>query len=315
MKLAIIILTYNEEIHIGRALKGVEKIATETWVVDSGSTDNTVSIARAHGAKVVRNGFVNQSQQFQWALDNLCIESDWVMRLDADEILTPELVSEIGRRLPQLSPNITGVNVKRRHIFFGRWIKHGGRYPVTLLRIWRRGLAKMEQRWMDEHMVLLQGCAVTFSSDFYDHNLKDLTAFTDKHNKYATREAIEVLRKKYDLDARSGEAVMLSAADRGFLKRCIKERVYNHLPLWFGPLCYFVYRYVVLLGFLDGGEGLVYHFLQGFWYRFLVASKVWEWERSLRHLADSESRVETLARLTGYSTEHIASSAHDRVRP
>ena len=189
----IVVLTQNEERHIPRLLRTARGLDGRIFIVDSDSTDRTAEIAGAAGALVVSHKFVNYALQFQWALDNLPIASEWVMRLDADETLTPELVEEIRRRLPALPPDVTGVNLKRRHIFLGRWIKHGGRYPLTLLRIWRKGAARIERRWMDEHMVLLHGRAVTFEHDFCDHNLNDLTFFTDKHNKYATREAIDVL--------------------------------------------------------------------------------------------------------------------------
>ncbi|MGD1037695.1 MAG: glycosyltransferase family 2 protein [Roseiarcus sp.] len=296
-----IVLSYNEEGHIERLLRNLNDLGCRAFVVDSFSTDKTVGLAQSLGAHAVQHTFVNYALQFQWALDNLPIESDWVMRLDADETLTPELVEEIRCRLPALPPDVTGVNLKRRHIFLGRWIKHGGRYPLTLLRIWRKGAARIEQRWMDEHMVLLHGRAVTFEHDFSDQNLNDLTFFTDKHNKYATREAIDVLMRRYGLGGADEALTSDSASRQAAAKRWIKERVYNRLPFWLGPLGYFLCRYFIQLGFLDGREGLVYHFLQGFWYRFLVGAKALEFDRALKPLADADARLAALARLTGYA--------------
>lgn len=300
--LAVVIPTLNESAHISRALQAAAEVADKIFVIDSFSTDGTVILAQRLGANVVQHAFVNYALQFQWALDNLPIESEWVMRLDADETLTPELADEIRALLPQLPPDVTGVNLKRRHVFFDRWIKHGGRYPLTLLRIWRKGAARIEQRWMDEHMVLLHGRAVTFGHDFSDHNLNDLSFFTDKHNKYATREAIDVLMRRYELVGGADEALTSDSASReAATKRWIKERVYNRLPFWLGPLGYFLYRYFVQLGFLDGREGLIYHFLQGFWYRFLVGAKVLEFDRTLKPLVDADARLAALAQLTGYA--------------
>jgi glycosyltransferase involved in cell wall biosynthesis len=300
-----IILTFQEEAHIERAIASASAISAQTFVVDSFSTDKTVELAQGLGAQVVQHPFVTQALQFQWALDNLPVEAEWVMRLDADETLTPELVEEVGRRLPELPPEVAGVNLKRRHIFLGRWIKHGGRYPLTLLRIWRKGAARIEQRWMDEHMVLLRGRVVTFEYDFCDHNLHDLTFFTDKHNKYATREAIDVLMRRYGLGDVDETLTRESASRQAAAKRWIKENFYNRLPFWLGPLGYFVYRYFIQLGFLDGREGLIYQFLQGFWYRFLVGAKVLEFDRALKPLADADAdadvRLAALARLTGYA--------------
>ncbi len=299
--LSTIVIAKNEERHIERLLRNLNDLGCRAFVVDSFSTDKTAILARSLGASVVQHPFVNYAQQFQWALDNLAIDAEWVMRLDADETLTPELINEIRRRLPLLPPDVTGVSLKRRHIFLGRWIKRGGRYPLTLLRIWRSGAARIEQRWMDEHMVLLHGRAVTFEHDFSDHNLNDLTFFTDKHNKYATREAIDVLMKRYSLGEEDEALMRQSASLQAAAKRWMKERVYNRAPFWLGPLGYFLYRYFIQLGFLDGREGLVYHFLQGFWYRFLVGAKVLEFDRALHPLADREARLAALARLTGYA--------------
>jgi len=179
------------------------------------------------------------------------------MRLDADEVLTPELIEEILHELPQLQPEVTGVNLKRRHIFLGCWIKHGGRYPLTLLRIWRKGAAKIEQRWMDEHMVLLHGRAMIFEHDFTDHNLNNLTFFTEKHNKYATREAIDRLNEECGLFARDDAVSDGASSLQARVKRLVKQRLYNRLPFAMGPLCYFLWRYLVLLGFLGGRRGII----------------------------------------------------------
>ena len=304
--LVAVVLTHNEELHIERLLQNLETLGCSSFIVDSRSTDNTAALANSLGSTVVERSFVNYALQFQWAIENLAIDSEWIIRLDADEVPTPELVEEIRRRLPLLPADVTGVNLKRRHIFLNRWIKHGGRYPLTLLRIWRKGAARIEQRWMDEHMLLLHGRAVTFEHDFSDHNLNDLSFFTDKHNKYATREAIDVLLKRYDLRCAEGVSTAKSASPQAAAKRWIKERVYNFLPFWLGPLGYFLYRYFLQLGFLDGREGLIYHFLQGFWYRFLVGAKVLEFDRSLRNLPDRQSRLETLGppdRLSGGGLE------------
>lgn len=300
MTLAVIILTFNESPHILRAIESVSSFAGQVFVIDSGSIDDTVLLASSAKAAVLTHPFVNQAQQFQWGLDNAPITADWVMRLDADEVIEPDLAAEIAVRLDRLPASITGVNLKRKHIFMERWIRHGGRYPLTLLRIWRRGTARIEQRWMDEHMLLTEGTAVTFDGGFADHNLNDLTFFTDKHNKYATREAIDALNQKYGLFARDEALDERSASAAASGKRWIKEAVYNRLPFWVGPLGYFLYRYIIQLGFLDGREGLIYHGLQGGWYRFLVAAKIEEFDRILAPLERAPERLAELERLTGY---------------
>lgn len=301
MTLAVVILTHNESMHIARALESVKDIASQVFVIDSGSKDATVQLAEAQGAQVLHHPFVNYAQQFQWALDNAPITAQWVMRLDADEIIEPDLAAEIARELPRLPSDVVGINLDRKHIFMGRWIKHGGRYPLRLLRIWRHGHGRIEDRWMDEHMVVWGGRTVTFKGGFADHNLNDLTFFTDKHNKYATREAIDVLNQKYGLFARDEALNAESASWQASAKRWAKERIYNRLPFTVSTALYFVWRYVFQLGFLDGREGLVYHFLQGWWYRFLVGAKVMEYERAIAHLSDKRAIAAELSRLTGHA--------------
>ena len=307
--LAVVILTFNEERHIERAIDNVRAIAREVVVVDSHSSDRTVELARASGATVISNRFLNQAKQFDWALNHAEISASWILRLDADERLSGELIEEIRHRLPTLSNDVTGVNLNRRHIFLDRWIRRGGRYPLILLRMWRRGAARIEQRWMDEHIVLERGRAVTFENDFADHNLNDLSYFIDKHNKYATREAIDVLIQRYALCATDAALLRRGAPSQASTKRWAKERIYNRLPFWLGPFLYFLYRYFVQLGILDGFEGLIYHGFQGFWYRLLVGAKVFEFDRTLKLAPDRATRLAALARLTGYDVKALSGEA------
>ncbi|MDQ0133632.1 glycosyltransferase involved in cell wall biosynthesis [Neorhizobium galegae] len=296
--LAVLILTYNEELHIARALKSVAPFASEVFVIDCFSTDGTVGIARSLGATVLSNPWINYSRQFQWGLDNAPITADWIMRLDADEVIEPELAVEIADKLPTLAADVAGVNLKRKHIFLGRWIRHGGRYPLILTRIWRRGQGHVEDRWMDEHIVV-KGRTVLFDAPFSDHNLNDLSFFTGKHNAYATLEAVDVLGRRHGLFLKQPAGSQAVSSRQASIKRRIKEQIYNQLPFQVAALCYFLFRYVGQLGFLDGREGLIYHVLQGYWYRFLVGAKVIEFDRSLHALTTLEERRAALARLTG----------------
>jgi glycosyltransferase involved in cell wall biosynthesis len=303
MSLAVVILTYNEERHIARALDSVASIATEKFVIDSFSTDRTVELAKAHGATVLQNKFINYAKQFQWGLDNAPITASWIMRLDADELIETDLVAKIRDELPRLTDDVVGINLKRKHIFLGRWIRHGGRYPLVLLRIWRRGHGRIENRWMDEHMILWGGRTVAFEGGFSDHNMNDLTFFTDKHNKYATREAIDVINERRRLSARDVELVNDQSSRQAALKRWIKEKIYNRIPYQLSAPAYFLYRMTVQLGFLDGAPGLVYHGLQGLWYRFLVGAKVNELEAAIAHLDDPAQIRAELRRLTGLAID------------
>jgi glycosyltransferase involved in cell wall biosynthesis len=157
LSLTVVILTFNEARHIERSIASVVGFAFEVVVIDSFSSDDTVEIARRHGARVLQNRFVNQSQQFQWGVDNGNITTDWTMRLDADEVIEADLAAELVLTVPRLPQDIVGINFDRKHIFMGRWIRHGGRFPLRLLRVWRTNQGRVEDRWMDEHIVVSGG--------------------------------------------------------------------------------------------------------------------------------------------------------------
>lgn len=307
--LAVVILTFNEELHLARALESVAGIANEIFVIDSGSTDRTREIAVQYGATVIEHAFVNYAKQFQWALDNAPITSDWIMRLDADEIIEQDLASEISDRLPKLPDEVVGINLKRKLVFMNKTINYGGRRILVLLRIWRRGRGRIEDRWMDEHMVIQSGTTITLEGGFADHNLNSLSFFTDKHNKYATREAVDVLNQRLGFMARDEGLSAIASSRQAAVKRLVKEKIYNQIPFEFSAAGYFLYRYIVLLGFLDGKEGVIYHLLQGFWYRFLVGAKIEELTRAIQGLRDSQAIAKELAKQTGLRIEATSERA------
>jgi len=307
-KLTVIILTLNEEKHLERALRSVAPIADQTFVIDSFSTDRTVEIAGHYGACVLQNKFVNQARQFQWALKNAPVKSDWIMRLDADEYIEPDLVYEIRTKLYTLPSDVTGVNLKRKLIFMGKAIKHGGRGTLIMTRIWRKGVGEIEDRWMDEHIYVREGRTVTFDGGFADHNLNGLSSFTEKHNKYATREAIEILNRRFHFMRPTATLSREGTSSQVAAKRFLKEHLYNRVPFQVSALAYFLYRYFILLGFLDGKEGLIYNVLQGFWYRFLVGARTEELTRAIADLGSADLIAEELSRLTGLKIEHFSAA-------
>jgi len=302
-RISVIILTHNEELHLERAIQSVSGFADTVHIIDSGSTDRTREIAEELGAEVLSHPWTNYAHQFEWGVNNITSDADWIMRLDADEIIEPDLAAVIRDQLPGLGQDVVGINIDRKHIFLGRWIRHGGRYPLTLLRIFRRGKGRIEQRWMDEHIIVEGGEVVHFAGGFADVNLKDLTFFTAKHNQYATREAVDALNQKYALFPRDIDVTSQGTSLQAAFKRFVKERVYNRIPFTLSSLAYFLFRYIFQLGFLDGREGLVYHFLQGYWYRFLVGAKVMEFDRVLAPLQTREERISALRALTGLAIE------------
>ena len=275
--LSVIILTYNEEANLPICLASLEALNAEVFIVDSGSTDKTVEIALNQGCHVIEHPWENYAKQLNWGLENLSIKTPWVMRLDADERLTPELCQELKQTLSSTPDNITGYQVKRRVFFMGRWIRHGGYYPTWLLRIWRNGLGTCEQRWMDEHMVLAEGEVANLNHDIIDENNKGLNFWIDKHNRYANREVKDMLISS--LANKKIVCLEQNQVSQASQRRWVKKNLYAQSPMFLRAFVYFLLRYTIGLGFLDGLEGLIFHFLQGFWYRFLVDAKIYEVQR------------------------------------
>lgn len=277
MKLTAIILTFNEERHIERCIDSVRQVTSDILVIDSHSTDQTVQLAKAAGARVLTHAFTNHAAQFNWALDQLGEDTTWVFRVDADEYLDAELAQAIREQLP--CTEATGLYVQRRLVFQGRDIRHGLVYPVRILRLFRRGRGRCIQRLMDEH-VQVDGSTAVLPGTLTDHSLNTLTWWTAKHNRYASLEAIEQLNLKYWflLEASTDAPPEKTAFSA---KRWAKQHVYGRLPAGVRAFVYFFFRYVLALGFLDGRSGTAFHVLQGFWYRYLVDLKIDEVERHM----------------------------------
>lgn len=279
LDLTVIILTYNEEIHIRRCIENVEPIARDIFIIDSFSTDKTLEIAKGYEkVHILQNKWENNyAKQFNWGLENADIKTKWVLRLDADEYLTPELIDELSRTLPDMSDNYTGIVFPLRRVFLGRTIRRG--MPVVkLLRMFQYGKAASEVRMMDEHIQLKEGEAIELKNEFADDNLNNLSWWTQKHIGYAIREATDLLDMEFDLtgSAKNDETIKLSSQA---LKKRRRKHGYAKKPLFWRSFAYFIYRYFFKLGFLEGKEGFLWHFLQGWWYRTLVDAKVYEIKR------------------------------------
>lgn len=273
-RIAAIILTKNEEQDLPACLESLDGVATQIFVVDSGSTDRTVEIAERHGAQVLTHKFVSHAAQFNWALDRINTSAEWLLRIDADERLSDDLQKEIRERLSGVGEDVTGFLVPRRIRFLGRTIQHGDSYPVWLLRLWRNGFGRCEDTWMDEHVVLSSGRTAKLCGDLIHDIPKNLSEWTRKHNGYADRECKDIL------------ATAANAADgyQAGMKK-LKKTLFLRLPPFYRAFLYWAYRYFLRLGFLDGKEGLIYHFLQAFWYRFLVDAKLFEMQKQQKEVA------------------------------
>lgn len=274
-----VILTLNESLHLERCIRSLDGLASRIVVVDAGSTDDTPAIAARLGAELLHHPWKNYATQFNWALRQLSDDTAWVIRIDADEYLTPELRDQLSEAIAAAPADVDGVFVNRRMTFQGRMIRHGGLFPIRVLRAFRHGRGECENRWMDEH-IKVAGRTIAVSGELIDDNLNSLTWWTQKHNSYASREAVDLLNLQYGFMPH--DTVAGVAGDEASRKRWVKERIYSRLPGGFRAFAYFFYRYVVRLGFLDGQAGTAFHFLQGLWYRYLVDAKVKEVKRYMR---------------------------------
>jgi Glycosyltransferases involved in cell wall biogenesis len=291
--LTVVILTKNEEKNIRKCIESFRGIAKRFVIVDSYSTDATEQVCaqlnlelQAKGSRLdfYQNKWIDYATQLNWGLTQTNITTQWSMRMDADEELMEDLAEEINSQLPAVADNVNGVVLRRRVYFMGRWIKHGGRYPELLLRIFRTGKALCEQKIMDEHMILSEGATVNFKHDLIDNNQKDLEWWISKHNWYSNR---EVLDHQITVEQSLEGAALLEngiSSQQAKMKRVVKNRGYYGLPKFFRAHLYFFYRYYVKLGFLDGPEGKIFHFLQAYWYRFLVDAKMYECEKYDRRM-------------------------------
>ena len=274
--LTVIILTKNEEKNLKKCIFSLKDIAKRIIIIDSYSTDKTKKIAKELNVDYYEHEFENHALQFNWALENTNIKTKWVMKVDADEELTEELANEINKKLDNLPINVTGIILKRRVFFMGKWLKYGGKYPELLLRIFRLGHGCSENKQMDEHLIVNDGKVITFKNDFIDNNQKNLEWWINKHNWYSNKEVIEY----FSNTEKENSVENTNTSFQAKVKRKVKKKGYYNLPKFFRAHLYFIYRYYLRLGFLDGKEGKIYTFLQAYWYRFLIDAKMYECEKN-----------------------------------
>ncbi len=251
--LSVLVPTLNEEVNLPACLESVDW-ASQVVVVDSFSADRTVEIARAAGAEVVQHVFEDYSRQKNWALDTLPFRHEWVLIVDADERVTPELREEMERVLaaPESPEMPAGYYLNRRFIFLGRWIRHAGWYPSWQLRFFKHRLGRYDDREVHEHLVL-QGRAGYLRHDLLHQDERGLEAFVARHNRYSTLEAAA----RFKAETHAPDRARLNASFFGSpveRKRFLRERVWPRVPA--KPLALFVYMYLVRRGYLDGRAGL-----------------------------------------------------------
>ncbi|MBC7915749.1 MAG: glycosyltransferase family 2 protein [Pyrinomonadaceae bacterium] len=271
--LTAIILTYNEEKNIIDCLDSIKNLADQIYIVDSYSTDTTLEILKNYTVELVQNPFSNYSTQRNWALTQLQIKNDWILNIDADHRITPELAEELRTKFKTAIPeNINGFLASRRTMFMDKWIKYGGHYPTYHAILFRKGFGKCEERLYDQHFKV-DGEVERLKGDVIDLITESLTTFTTRHNKWSDLEALEQYNGSLNNNTKLIEGKL---GGNAIQQRRYLKNMYDKFPLFVRPFIYFFVRYFLRLGFLDGKRGLIFHFLQCFWFRFLIDAKIYE---------------------------------------
>jgi glycosyltransferase involved in cell wall biosynthesis len=270
--ISVLVPAFNEELNLPDCLASVAGWAEEVFVVDSFSVDRTREVARHYGVNLVQHAFEGFAQQKNWALGNLPLRTEWTLILDADERVSPELAAEISGVVAADGNGYDGFYLNRRLIFYGKWIRHCGWYPSWNLRLFRHARGRYEQREVHEHLVL-DGKAGYCQHDLIHEDLRDMSFWIAKHNRYSSQEAHELVRM-----LRGAERTGLQASFfKGSLerKRFIKERIWPHLRG--RSFLLFFYLYFFRLGFLDGGLGFLFCLMHAIFEQFTTV-KLWELE-------------------------------------
>lgn len=269
--IAALILTKDEELHLERCLKSIKGLVSDIYVIDSGSKDKTADICKNNNAKFFFNKFISHSKQFNFGLNLLRGDNfKWILKIDADEIFTPNLIKEITHEINKENHDYSGFAIKRKIIFQGKVLNYGG-VTTTQLRIFKANDGYCEDVFMDEH-IKVRGKVKYLKEPFFDYCLKNITWWTQKHNFYSSREV-------YSMFSNTSTIYELNKSKLTYknkLTRFLKQNLYLKSPILLRAFLLFLFKYFFLLGFLDGIQGLIYNFLQSFWYRFLVDVKILE---------------------------------------
>jgi len=272
-----IILTNNEEKHIERCINSLKSIIKRIVIIDSFSTDSTLEILKNHNIEFYQKEWINYSSQLNWGIEKANVKTEWILRIDPDEIPSENFKTNIKNYLEQISSEVCGISIIRKLIFLEKEINFGGDFPQKDVRLWKNGRGKCENTWSDEH-IIVDGIIENTKLDIIDHNTNNISWWTDKHNRFAIREMIEFYMNK----EREYENNKLKLSKNTMFKKNLKFKIYYRLPMFLRSFIFFIYKYFFRLGFLCGWQGFLWCFLQGFWYRTLVDIKIYELNKIMK---------------------------------
>lgn len=277
---SFIILTYNEEQHLPRLLESIKDLNAPIFILDSGSTDKTLEIAANYNAEVLYNKFENHPKQWDFALKNFKISTPWIIGLDSDHIVLPELFQILKNfKNENIAADVNGIYFNRKNYFKGRWLKHGGYFPKYLMKMFRSGIGFSDLNENMDHRFVVDGKTEIWKTGYLkEENLKEnkISFWIDKHNRYSDLTAREEVERRKQLRNQTIKPNFFGSPDQ---RTAFLKKIWWNIPLFVRPFIYFFHRYFIQLGFLDGKEGLIFHFLQALWFRFVVDVKIYEIEK------------------------------------
>jgi exosortase/archaeosortase family protein len=271
---SFIILTYNEEMHLPRLLQSISSLNAPVFILDSGSTDDTIAIAESFGATILQHPFENHPTQWDYALKNFSIQTPWVIGLDADHIVTSELRERLVNFRDEDYQHVNGIYFNRKNFFKGKWIKHGGYYPFYQLKLIRYGIGYSDLSENMDHRFVVPGDTVIWKDGhILEENLKEnkISFWINKHNRYSDQVAQEEVERMQQSRSQTVKPYFWGSPDE---RRAWFKNLWWQLPRYARPMIYFVYRMFFQLGVLDGRTGVIFHFLQAFWFRLVVDIKI-----------------------------------------
>lgn len=269
-----VILTKNEEKNIVDCLMSMRGLAKRCVVIDCGSKDRTVELAKENGADVYFHEFEYYAKQFNWGIDNCDIDTEWIIRLDADERFTNELNEEIERLIADnVDKPMNGITIEADLFFLGKCMKHGIRNKRKMM-MFKRAYGRIEDRRRDAHSVISEGYNASTKHRFIHYDFKDIDSYIKKYNWYATREMQDYI------DFKHGAATNINTDKEILAQRKKKFGLYYKAPMFLRAKLWYIYNYYFRLGFLDGRESQIFHYLECYWYRYLVDAKICEYEKN-----------------------------------
>jgi glycosyltransferase involved in cell wall biosynthesis len=278
--ITLIVTTRNEALNIEKCLRSAHGFIDQIFVIDSESEDATVEIALRY-AEVVNLPYDHSKiipWIYQWGLDHLPIRNEWVMILEADQELTPELREELQRRFDGDAMKANGYYLRRRQIFRGQPLRFGGYGSKYMLKLFRRAAGELDPKETDTR-VYVKGSVGKLKQPIIEHNLKEdeILFYLQKHLRYADVFAREELQRRQEGFNWKTPPRLFGTPDQRVLWL---KQLYFRLPLYVRPFIYFFYRYIILLGILDGKQGGAFHFLQAFWFRLVWDMRLEELQKN-----------------------------------